>query len=65
MAIQHADPPLEDLEADHFLDSPQADLAVAHSAVLLPADSVVVQVYSQRVDSQELVSCPVPTRSPA
>ncbi len=65
MAIQNVVTPLADWEVDHFSDSPQADLAVDHFAVLPPEDSVVVQVYSQGVDSQELVSCPGPTRLPA
>ncbi len=41
--------------------SPLADLAAAQIAVLPPEDSVVVQVYSQGVDSQELVLRPGPT----
>ena len=65
MAVQNVVTQLADWEADHFSDSPQADLAAAQIAVLPPEDSVVVQVCFQRVDSQELVSCPVPTRLPA
>jgi hypothetical protein len=65
MAIQNVEPPLADWEVDHFLGSPQADLGAGRFAVPPPEDSVVVQVYFQRVDSQELVSCPVPTRLPA
>ena len=65
MAIQNVVTPVADWEVDHFLDFPQADLGVGRFAVLPPEDSVVVQVYFQRVDSQELVSCPVPTRLPA
>ena len=62
MAIQNAVTPLVDWEVDHFSDSPPAGLAVDHFAVLPPEDSVVVQVYSRAVDSQELVWCPGPTR---
>ena len=52
-------------EADHFADSPQEDLVAAQIVVLPPEDSMVVQAYSQRVASQELVLCPGPTRLPA
>lgn len=69
MLDQSAVLPPEDLmadwEVDHFSDSPLEDLAAAQIAVLPPEDSVVVQVYSQGVDSQELVSCPGPTPLPA
>lgn len=65
MAVQNVVFPLADSEVDHFSDSPLADLVAAQIAVLPLEDSVVVQVYSQGVDSQELVSCPGPTRLPA
>lgn len=62
MANQNAVTPMADSEADHFAGSPRADSAVDHFVVLPPEGSVAVQVYSQAVDSQEVVSCPGPTR---
>lgn len=63
MAIQNVVTLLvADWEEDHFSDSPPADSVVDHSSDSLPGDLVVVQVYSQRVDSQEVVYCPGPTR---
>ena len=61
-AVQNVVTPLADWEVDHFSDSPLADWGAAQIAVLPPEDSVVVQVYSQGVDSQEVVLCPGPTR---
>ena len=62
MAVQNVGTPLADWEVDHFSDSPLADLEAVQIAVLPPEDSVAVQVYSQGVDSQEVVLCPGPTR---
>jgi len=64
MAAQNVVTPLAGWEVDHFSDSPLADWVAAQIAVLPTEDSVVVQVYSQGVDSQELVSGPGPTRLP-
>ena len=57
--------PPEDLMAIQNVVTPRADWEAAQSAVLLRGDSVVVQAYSRRVDSQELVLSPGPTRLPA
>ena len=65
MAIPNVVTPPADWEVDHFADFPLEGWAAAQIAVLPPEDSVVVQVYSQRVDSQELVLCPEPRRLPA
>jgi hypothetical protein len=64
MAIQNVATLLADWEVDHFSDSPLEGWAAAQIAVLPPEDSLVVQVYSQKVDAQELVLCPEPTRLP-
>jgi hypothetical protein len=65
LAIQNVGMPLADWEVDHFSDSPLEDLAVDHFADFPREDLAAVQVYFQRVDSQELVLCPGPMRLPA
>ena len=65
MAILNVVTPPADWEVDHFADFPLEGWAAAQIAVLPPEDSLVVPVYSQRVDAQELVLSPEPTRLPA
>jgi hypothetical protein len=57
--------PPADLVVDHFAVLPLADWEVGHFSDSQPADLPAVQVYSQGMDSQEVVSGPGPMRLPA